>query len=331
MTADSADGRLVDRARGVLLGLAVGDALGEPLEFLSAQEILDRYGVPVRDYVGGGWLDLEPGGGTDETALALALARSAATRIGYDPQRALDAYLEWFRADPPDVGAATRAALMGVEAGLSTAQATETFHRETGKSAGNGSLMRVAPIAVRHLKAADRRGRAARMDSKLTHYDDHAAEACAWLCDALAALIEGVDPGELAPPASLERHWEHARQAAEREATGAAAGYVGTALAVALAALRGADSFEDALMWTVNLGGDADTNGAVAGALLGARFGAGQIPSRWLDDLAAREEAATLAERLVMLACSDSAPEPGGPSTKAGGRQQQTVAPLDAS
>ena len=287
--------RVLDRAIGTLLGLAVGDALGGPLEFLSADEIRARHGAPVRDYVGGGWLSLQPGHGTDDTAMMLALARAAATPIGYDPRRALNAYLEWFRSSPPDVGATTRAALAGVEAGMSAAEATEAFHRRTGRSAGNGSLMRIAPIALRHLHDAERRARAARTDSKLTHFDDHAADACAWVCDVIAALLEGVDPTELAAPEALESEWAISRRRAAAAADGDAAGYVGTTLGVASAALRTASSFEEGLVWAVNLGGDADTNGAVAGALLGARFGASAIPSRWLDELAVRDQTVELA------------------------------------
>jgi ADP-ribosyl-[dinitrogen reductase] hydrolase len=104
----------IDRGRGALLGLTVGDALGGPLEFLSAAERHIRYGRLVDDYVDGGWLSLTPGQGTDNTAMAMALARAAATRVGYHPGRALAAYLEWFRSGPPDVAHATHAALAGV-------------------------------------------------------------------------------------------------------------------------------------------------------------------------------------------------------------------------
>lgn len=304
----STAGGLIDRARGVLLGLAVGDALGGPLEFLSPTEIRARRNGRVDEYIGGGWLSLTPGQGTDDSAMAMALARSAATSVGYRPSRALNAYLEWFRTDPVDVGVTIRAALAGVEAGMSAEAATEAFHHETGRSAGNGSLMRVAPIALRHLREPERRPWAARADSKLTHFDDHAADACAWLCDAIAALVDGVDVGELAPPADLEPEWAISPEHAPLAASGSAAGYVGTALGVGSAAVRTARSFEEGLIWVVNLGGDADTNGAVAGALLGARFGARAIPSRWLEGLAARDEAAMLAERLVTLAQSAIAP-----------------------
>ena len=337
MTTSPKSHRVLDRAIGTLLGLAVGDALGGPLEFLSADEIRARHGAPVRDYLGGGWLSLQPGHGTDDTAMMLALARAAATSVGYDPRRALNAYLEWFRSNPPDVGATTRAALAGVEAGTSPAEATEAFHRRAGRSAGNGSLMRIAPIALRHLHDPERRARAARTDSKLTHFDAHAADACAWMCEVIAALLEGVDPTELTAPEWLESEWAISRRQAAATADGDAAGYVGTTLGVASAALRTASSFEEGLVWAVNLGGDADTNGAVAGALLGARFGAGAIPARWLDELAARDQTVELARRLVTLAEADRRSTSGGPSPRrrtapvdAGARLEAALAPFSA-
>jgi ADP-ribosyl-[dinitrogen reductase] hydrolase len=301
----------LDRARGVMLGLAVGDALGGPVEFLSREEILARHGGPVDTFVGGGWLGLKPGDGTDDTAMALALARSVATMTGFDPSRTLAAYLGWFRTDPTDVGNTIRAVLAAVRDGESSAAATESFHRETGRSAGNGTLMRTAPLALRYLRQPDGRRAAARADSKLTHYDDHAADACAWLCDVVAALIDGVDPGELAAPPSLASEWDRSREDAALSACGPDAGYVGTALSIASAALCTAESFEHGVIWAANLGGDADTNAAIVGALLGARFGADAIPHRWLDGLAARDEASQLAERLVDLALR-SGPAAGG-------------------
>lgn len=301
--------RELDRARGVLLGLAVGDALGGPLEFMSAAEIRARHRGPVEEYVGGGWLSLDPGQGTDDTAMALALARSAATRMGYDPDWALKAYLVWFRTDPPDVGTTIRSALEAADAGGSALAAAEAVQLRTGRSAGNGSLMRIAPIALRHLREPERRALAARADSKLTHYDDHAAAACQWLCEMIAGLIAGVDPAEFVAPAALAAECSVTRAAAATIADGPAAGYVGPTLGVASAALRTATSFEEGLTWVVNLGGDADTNGAVAGALLGARFGADAIPSRWLERLAVRDEATMLAERLLALAQSAAQPE----------------------
>jgi len=292
----------IDRARGVLLGLAVGDALGGPLEFMSPEQIVRTHGGPVDRHVGGGWLGLRPGEGTDDTALALALARSLATGRGYDPGRALSAYLDWYRSDPKDIGVTTRAALDGVAAGRTPGEVTEEFHQEHGRSAGNGTVMRVAPIALRHLREPARRSEAARVDSKLTHFDDHAADVCVLVSDVLAALLDGVDPLELTAPRGLVHEWAPGREVAAELARSDRAGYVGVALAVASTALLSASSFAEGLVWVISLGGDADTNGAVAGALLGARFGETGIPPEWLEGLLVADEARGLADRLLELA-----------------------------
>ncbi len=292
----------IDRARGVLLGLAVGDALGGPLEFMSPEQIVRAHGAPVDRYLGGGWLDLRPGEGTDDTALALALARSLATGRGYDADRALSAYLDWYRSEPKDIGSTTRAALAGAAEGRPPGEVTEEFHRRHGRSAGNGTVMRVAPIALRHLREPARRSEAARVDSKLTHFDDHAAEVCVLVSEVLAALLDGVDPSELTAPRGLAHEWAPGREVAAMQATSDRAGHVGVALAVASTALLSASSFADGMVWAINLGGDADTNGAVAGALLGARFGETGIPREWLEGLLVADEARGLADRLLELA-----------------------------
>jgi ADP-ribosyl-[dinitrogen reductase] hydrolase len=321
---------LNDRARGVLLGLAAGDALGGPLEFLSAADIRTTHGVAVSEMIGGGWLSLSPGHGTDDTAMTLGLARSSATSLGYVPRLALRAYIDWYSSGPIDVGNAISAALEGVLRGLSPEQATEAFHQLTGKSAGNGSVMRVAPIALRHLRDTERRQISARADSKLTHLDDHVAQACVWVCDAIAALLSGVDIAELLPPAELAGEWGVSREVAAAAAEGPLGGYVGTALGVASAAVRTAETFEEGLVWAVNLGGDTDTNGAVAGALLGARFGASAIPDRWLKQLLVADEAGVLAEQLSSLALTDGRHERSGGGSRTRSSSPPSTSSLDS-
>ena len=292
-----------ERARGALLGLAVGDALGGPLERLSPAQIRARHDGPVREMVGGGWLSLQPGQGTDDTAMALALARAAATATGYDPLRALAGYLEWYATDPPDIGETTRAALAAGPDPGNVAAAVRAYERPPGRSGGNGSLMRTAPLALRYLRDPEQRAMAARTDSELTHRDAQAADACAWLCEVLATLIDGRNPATaLTPPPRLAAAWATSVEDAEAAAWSSRAGLVDTTVAVAAAALRNAASFEERLVWAVNLGGDADTNGAVAGALLGAHLGETAIPERWLTPLLAGPEMARLAESLVELA-----------------------------
>jgi len=289
-----------DRARGCLLGLAVGDALGGPVEWLSSEAIEQRHGGPLRELVGGGWLGLRPGQVTDDTEMALALARSLAEEGDYDPEAAMSKYLAWFASDPPDVGNTIGAVLGAVRRGVPAADAAKGVHESSGgKSAGNGSLMRCAPLAVRYHREFHALWDAATADSRLTHHDPLAAEACVFFTTVLAARISG--HSLLEAPAydprliqGLNTDPEDAARHARDEV-----GYVLTALAVGRCADRGASDFEGGLTWAVNLGGDADTNGAVAGALLGARFGSRGIPARWLDLLEPRDELVRLADALA--------------------------------
>ena len=289
-----------DRAHGCLLGLAVGDALGGPLEFVSAEQIVDLHGGPVRDMIGGGWLSLRPGQVTDDTDMARALARSLVERGGYEPEAALAHYVRWFETRPPDIGITTRAVLGRVAAGVDVAEAASQVHEQSGgRSAGNGSLMRIAPLAIRYRDDTYALMEAAQRDSGLTHFDPLAAEVCALYCVLIAAKLKGHDL--LEAPARSEALIETLNATPDEAARRASeqVGFVLTAFAVAFCAYRHFESFEEGLVWAVNLGGDADTNGAVTGALLGARDGVSAIPERWLERLEPRAELAALADQLL--------------------------------
>ncbi len=297
---------VVARARGALIGLAVGDALGGPLEFTSPAEARARHGGRVTEMVGGGWLHLRPGQTTDDTAMALALARSLDECGTYDEADALKRYLAWRASSPPDIGITVAAVLGAAAAGEPPRVAAERFHRESGgRSAGNGSLMRIAPVAVRFAREPDAMADVARRESTLLHFDPLAADACEWFCARLAGLL--LDGPEAASPASDGFDPRIGETVAlDRAAAGARAeplgGFVLAALGVAAAAVASAESFEEALVWAINLGGDADTNGAIAGALLGARFGEDAIPERWRSVVEEADELGALAERLVAAA-----------------------------
>ncbi len=304
---------VVARARGALIGLAVGDALGGPLEFLSRAEARATHGGPVTEMIGGGWLHLRPGQTTDDTAMALALARSLDERGTYDEDDVLRRYLAWRASSPPDIGITVAAVLGAAAAGEPPRVAAERFHHASGgKSAGNGSLMRIAPVAVRFAREPDVMAEIARRESTLLHFDPLAADACAWYCARLAGLLldgaaESPDadapstrpapsPGGLDPRIGETVALDRVEAGARAEPLG---GYVLAALGVAAAAVASAESFEEGLVWAINSGGDADTNGAIAGALLGARFGEQAIPERWRSVVEEADELGALAERLV--------------------------------
>lgn len=291
-----------DRARGALLGLAVGDALGAALEWLTPGQIVARYGGPLRDMVARSpW---ERGEWTDDTAMALCLAESLAAEGGYDRDDVFARYALWARSRPKDIGNTVAHALVHARsAGAAVAAAAEWHERSGGMSAGNGSLMRTAPIGVRFARDRERLVAAARADSTLTHHDPLAAGACVWLDETIAWLIRAGRPPRLEGPAAEAA--EAARQAAPEVLAGEAQdalGFVLTALRVGVNAAFEQPDFERAVVFAANLGGDADTNAAVAGALAGARFGASAIPQRWLEPLLQHDRIARLAERLLAAA-----------------------------
>jgi ADP-ribosyl-[dinitrogen reductase] hydrolase len=290
---------VADRARGVMLGLAVGDALGAALEWDHPDQITARYGGPLRDMVASKVWQL--GEWTDDTAMAIALAESLAERPDYDEGDVLARYLVWSRSDPKDIGATVRHALARARSPEDARRAAAEWHELTdGHSAGNGSLMRTAPIGIRFRTDRGAIERISRAESSLTHHDPLAGDACVLLNLTIAELLVGRPP-----PSSSSQVGQVAADAegmtAEQllEPVQRQIGFVLTALRVAFWAALSADTFEQAIVSAANLGGDADTNAAVTGALAGARFGATQIPQRWLEPLLARDHISSLATRLL--------------------------------
>jgi ADP-ribosyl-[dinitrogen reductase] hydrolase len=286
-----------DRARGALLGLAAGDALAAALEWLHPDQISVRYGGPLRDLV-----ERPPwrrGEWTDETAMALCLAESLIDKGGYDAEDAFARYATWVRSRPRDVAADVSHALARARSPEEAMAAARTAEAEPAM-ATNGCLVRTAPLALRYHDDQRALDRFARLDAELTDHDPHAGEACLWFDMTLAALVAGrrrpsstsVVPG-LAELAIGTPHDDLAAEVRESPAG------VLTALRVGFAAAFGHDSFEQAVVFAANLGGDADADAAVAGALAGARFGADAIPERWLDPLLDRARIAGLAVRLL--------------------------------
>jgi len=138
-----------DRFRGALLGLAVGDALGAPAEFLTELEVRDRWGV-LDEMVGGGCHDVAPGEVTDATEMMLALADSLVALGEFDPQDVVDRYRAWFAAGPSDVSLTTRTVMLALAAGTPWDLAARRAYEVLGfPTAGNGSVMRCAPLALR--------------------------------------------------------------------------------------------------------------------------------------------------------------------------------------
>jgi ADP-ribosyl-[dinitrogen reductase] hydrolase len=299
---------LRDRALGSVLGLALGDAAGAPFEFLRAANIPNP--VPVFELE---WMHLPPGSTTDDTAMARNLVRSLSDRGDFDSEDLVRRHVEWFVSDPPDVGTLTRRVLKRVADGQEAAEAAMQVWLERGPevSAGNGSVMYCAPLGVAYANRPDELSEAAPLLSALTHVDARCQTAVLAITVAVAALIRGEQRDaaaragvEVALPREGGEELEFLVDAVGKSRTidGPDQGFCLFTAAAGLQALIRFDAFEPAIRHVIGLGGDADTNAAVAGALLGAHVGEQSLPADWLAPLRNATEIREEAAALVSLA-----------------------------
>ena len=288
--------------RGCLLGAAVGDALGAPLEFMDAKEIARKHGR-VTEMLGGGWLHLPIGHYTDDTQMMLCLAESLVEKNAFDADDIARRFVAWLESSPPDVGIHTRAVLSRIARGENWRDASGAVQNESPNSAGNGSVMRCAPLALFSFRDADALREYSRAQSEITH----AHLECQWSCVFINAMSAHLLDGENRENAlqSALSQCDGAPESVLATAQNAAAktraeiptsGYVLHTLEGALWSFLTTETLEDALIEIVNLGGDADTAGAVCGALAGAFYGDDAIPARWLEVLQNREHLVSLAD-----------------------------------
>jgi ADP-ribosylglycohydrolase/fructose-1,6-bisphosphatase/inositol monophosphatase family enzyme len=273
-----ADVALLRRAQGCLLGQVAGDSLGSLVEFMTAEEVRQRYPDGPRLLADGGVHDTLAGQPTDDSEMALALARALVARGAFDADAVMSSYRRWLASGPFDVGLTTRAALTGAPPAGSQA---------------NGSLMRASPLGVFAWSLGAQEAAAwARADSALTHPHPVCGDATAAF---VIAVAHAVRHGDARGAFEAARGWARGNAVPEvREALEAAAqappscdgpqqGWVLKALQNAFHELLHAASLEEGLVATVRRGGDTDTNGAIAGALLGAVHGRPAVPAQWRE------------------------------------------------
>jgi len=295
-----------DRARGVLLGLAAGNLLGLEVESMPARMIAEKFPGGVREidrYEPYRPLD-------DDLAQALDLGEAL---LGGDPVADFaDRLIRWRRENGRGIGYTTSAVIDALEDGEGVPGAAERIWQERGGIAPNGGLMRCAPVALRHWNDGAALVRASAETCVVTHY----AAACQWSCillnAAIAVLIRGGEASAEAlrgaagaDGAPAEVGGRLAEISAALEDLLPDIGQIGhtlLALQIGLWPLASGAGLEDGLIRIINAGGDTDTNGAIAGAVLGARDGAAAIPERWLERIRRREEIAALADKLIAAA-----------------------------
>ncbi len=293
----------LDRYRGCLLGLAVGDAIGTTVEFKPRGTF-----PPVTGMVGGGAFNLQPGQWTDDTSMALCLAESLVAKGGFDALDQMQRYLAWY-----ETGYLSSTGIC-FDIGNATRQALEKF-KTTGNplsgsshpsSAGNGSLMRLAPVAMFYAPDTGRAGAYAAKSSRTTHGARECVDACTLFARMLVLALngeeketilfgQGVSAGvsgkilEIAKGSYRDKAVQHIR----------GNGYVVDSLEAALWCFWTTETFSEAVLAAANLGDDADTTAAICGQIAGAWYGLSGIPKPWVEVLAMRDRITGLADQLA--------------------------------
>ena len=302
----------LERYKGCLLGLACGDAVGTTVEFRPRGQF-----ALVNDMVGGGPFALKPGQWTDDTSMALCLAVSLLERGGFDPRDQMNRYVRWMKEGYLsstgtcfDIGNTVRTALTRYLAtGEPYAGSTDPH------TAGNGSLMRLAPIPMRYAHNVEQAQEFAAQSSRTTHGAQEAIDACRLFAMMLVLALRG-EPKDTVLFDSITRLHADQPLASEIAKIGVGSyrdknmrdirgtGYVVQSFEAALWCFYTTETYRDAILRATNLGDDADTTAAICGQIAGASYGIGGIPADWLDKLAQRRFIETKAEELYRAQAS---------------------------
>jgi ADP-ribosyl-[dinitrogen reductase] hydrolase len=299
-----------DRYRGALLGLAIGDALGTTLEFKPPGTF-----APLTDMIGGGPFNLQPGQWTDDTSMALCMGTSLIEQRGFDADDQMKRYVRW--RDEGYLSCTGRCFDIGITVSGALSKYLQTGNPFAGstdpRSAGNGSLMRLAPIPMAYRNDPIKAIHFAAESSRITHGAAAAIDACKFYATLIVAALDGCPkedllnplmyPGELVPEIREIANGSY-KQRNPPEIIGS--GYVVRSLEAALWAFYRSSTFAEGALLAANLGDDADTTAAVVGQLAGSFYGVDAIPAKWLAKLAMRERIEQLANELLALSAQDA-------------------------
>jgi len=265
-----------DRARAAFIGMAIGDALGATLEFMTTTEIAAKYGT-FRDIIGGGWLRLKPGQVTDDTDMALCIARAIVKNQAWSREAIAENFATWLKSRPVDCGDTCRK-------GIRAYMLHGTLEMPPNEwDAGNGAAMRMLPVALFSLPDEHLLNKYALEQAHITHNNPVSDAACVCLGQLLHQAICGAEKSRLRKQVNglVARFPTFAFEPYR----GLATGYVVDTFQTVLHWFFRGRSFEECLVGTVNQGADSDTTGAICGMLAGAYYGMDSIPRRWIKKM----------------------------------------------
>jgi ADP-ribosyl-[dinitrogen reductase] hydrolase len=300
----------IERYRGALLGLATGDAVGTTLEFKPPGSF-----KPISGMAGGGPFRLKPGEWTDDTSMALCLATSLLETGGFDPKDQMERYCRWWKegylssnGSCFDIGNTISDALRRyIQTGDPIAGS------KNPRSAGNGSIMRLAPVPMFYYPDVAAAIRYSAESSRTTHGPPECIDGCRLLAGIICRALSGATKEDVlfgeADSFKGESKITVIAQGAYRNKSSTeirGTGYVVESLEAALWCFLQTDTFEAAILKAANLGDDADTTAAICGQVAGGFYGESGIPQEWLGQLAMRQEISTLADRLFAARTIDA-------------------------
>jgi len=284
---------LIERATAAYLGLAIGDALGATVEFMTPGEIKHQYGIH-KAIIGGGWLKLKPGQVTDDTTMSLALGESIVQDGAVMPKSCADAFLQWMRNKPVDIGNTVRRGLVRYR------RTGEPHGQVCEHDAGNGACMRTLPIALFSYGAtAEAIQQASDAQAHVTHHSLLSDAAIRCVIQLIHGGLNGMDNQRLLNQVVRPFVEQWPQFAFRGRLRSNPSGFIVDTLQAVFQGLfdNANANFEDCLIDVLNRGGDADTTGAIAGMTAGAIYGLEAIPPRWMKGL----------ESSVRLQCTQQA------------------------
>jgi ADP-ribosyl-[dinitrogen reductase] hydrolase len=269
---------LLDKAQGAYLGLAIGDALGATVEFMTPSEIQSQFGEH-RTIQGGGWLKLKPGQVTDDTTMSLAMGEAILAKSEVEASSIAEAFSQWMSAKPVDIGHTVRRGIVQYRLKGTTQMPANDY------DGGNGACMRTLPIALvtwgAQLEVVQT---ASRIQAHITHHNQLSDAGTQCIIRMIHCALGG---GSLSDLEALA--WQLVEEQPQflfdRKRRVNPSGFIVETLQAVLQALFDYDNFEQAMIDVVNRGGDADTTGAILGMVAGALYGVSAIPMQWRSRL----------------------------------------------